>query len=277
MTHAECLDLAASVALDATDAEDARRVEEHAAGCPECARQLDALRETAAALALGVPQVEPPATLQQRVIEAARGDPRMIEAARQEPRMIEAAQQEPRPLGRRLWPRRRRVSPAWLVAAASFLVSICALAWIAILQVQVVQLQRETVLASERDGRYEKVVQVLRSNALAVRPLRPISENAPSSGMVYMDPSTGTGMLMCHNLPPLEPGHAYQVWFVRGNERVSAGMLWPDYSGSGYAFIEVPTDLQSFDSLGLTEEPGKGSAAPTTPRVIGTPLKETSE
>ena len=32
-------------------------------------------------------------------------------------------------------------------------------------------------------------------------------------------------MLMCHDLPPLEQGHAYQVWFVRGNDRISAGML----------------------------------------------------
>ena len=96
----------------------------------------------------------------------------------------------------------------------------------------------------------------------------------PSRGMVYMDPSSGTGMLMCHNLPPIEQGHAYQVWFVRGNERVSGGLLWPDHYGNGYALIQVPTDLQSFDSIGITDEPGTGSQWPTTPRVIGTPLKE---
>jgi hypothetical protein len=42
-------------------------------------------------------------------------------------------------------------------------------------------------------------------------------------------------MLMCHNMPPLEQGHAYQVWFVRGNERVSGGLIWPDHYGNGYA------------------------------------------
>ena len=40
--------------------------------------------------------------------------------------------------------------------------------------------------------------------------------------------------------------------------------------GNGYTLIQVPTDLQSFDSIGITDEPGTGSQWPTTPRVIGT-------
>jgi len=84
-------------------------------------------------------------------------------------------------------------------------------------------------------------------------------------------------MLMCHDLPPLQQGHAYQVWFIRGNDRVSGGMLWPDLRGDGYTMIQVPADVQSYDSIGLTDEPGSGSAWPTTPRVIGTPLKESSQ
>ena len=84
-------------------------------------------------------------------------------------------------------------------------------------------------------------------------------------------------MLTCHNMPALEQGHAYQVWFVRGSERISAGLLWPDRDGNGYTLIHVPVDLQSFDSIGLTDEPGTGSAWPTTPRVIGTPLNQSDQ
>jgi hypothetical protein len=253
----EFMDLAAAVALDAAEAADVKRVEEHAAECPRCAAALDEFREVAAGLALGLPQIEPPPELRTRVVEAAR--------------------REPRSIVRRLWPRRLRLSPAWAVAAASFLVSIGALAWVAVLQGQVMDLQRNSMAANERAARYERAVQVLRSNTLAVKPLLPVSEAMPSTGMVFLDPSSGTGMLMCHDLPPIRSDHAYQVWFVRGNERVSAGMLWPDYSGSGYAFIQIPGDLQSFDSIGLTEEPGSGSAWPTSPRVIGTPLRESSQ
>ena len=134
-------------------------------------------------------------------------------------------------------------------------------------------MQTDAQTARERATRYDHVVEVLASDKLAIRPLQPVVQNMPSRGMVYMDPSSGTGMLMCHNLPPIEQGHAYQVWFVRGNERVSGGLLWPDHYGNGYTLIQVPTDLMSFDSVGITDEPGTGSAWPTTPRVIGTPLK----
>ena len=141
------------------------------------------------------------------------------------------------------------------------------------MQSQIAALQSDAQIARERAARYDHVAEVLASDRLAIRPLQPVVVTMPSRGMVYMDPLSGTGMVMCHNMPPLEQGHAYQVWFVRGTERVSGGLLWPDHYGNGYTLIQVPTDLQSFDSVGLTDEPGSGSDWPTTPRVIGTPLK----
>src|SRR5262249_25686457 len=133
------------------------------------------------------------------------------------------------------------------------------------------------VAASDRANRFDRVASVLASDSLAVKPLEPAATTLRASGYVFLDPTSGTGMLMCHDLPPIEQGHAYQVWFVRGNDRVSGGMLWPDRGGDGYAMIQVPQDLQSFDSIGLTDEPGSGSAWPTTPKVMGTPLKESSQ
>jgi hypothetical protein len=259
MTCDEFVDLAAAVALDALEPDQYRRVEEHAEACPDCARHLSDFREVAAALGSAVPRIDPPATLRGRVFEA-------VAHTRQE--------------GRGRWPRRlrrARFSPAWLVAAASFLFSLGAVAWVAILQGQIVALRNDAQVARDRAARYDHVVEVLASDKLAIRPLQAASLTVPSRGMVYMDPSSGTGMLMCHNLPPIEQGHAYQVWFVRGNERISGGLLWPDHYGNGYTIIKVPTDLQSFDSIGITDEPGTGSQWPTTPRVIGTPLKESSQ
>jgi hypothetical protein len=256
MTCDEFLDLAAGMALDAIDPHEAEQVEQHAAACPDCGLKLHEFRAIAAALGNRVVQVDPPAALRGRVLEAVR----------------DTAQQ---PLRRGRWPRRLRrprFSAAWSVAAASFAISLGAIGWVALLQGQISALQADATVARERALRYDHVVEVLASDKLAIRPLQPVVQNMPSRGMVYMDPSSGTGMLMCHNMPPIEQGHAYQVWFVRGTERVSAGLLWPDRSGDGYALIEVPTDLQSFDSMGLTDEPGTGSQWPTTPRVIGAQL-----
>jgi hypothetical protein len=255
MTCDEFLDLAAGVALNAADAEDVQRVEEHADACPTCRASLDDFRAVAAGLGTLVPQLEPPAAVRERVLAAVQREPRPLAFAR---RLV------PRSGGRRL-----RLSAAWVVAAASLVVAIASLAWVAILQVQITDLREDSVAASERAARIDRVVSVLASDRLAIKPLQPAATTVGSSGYVFLDPKSGTGMLMCHDLPPVEQGHAYQVWFVRGNDRISAGMLWPDRSGDGYTMIQVPADVQSFDSIGLTDEPGNGSAWPTTPRVIG--------
>jgi hypothetical protein len=258
LTCEEFMDLAAAVALDAADAEDERRVQEHAESCPACRGWLDELRVAAAGLGTLVHQVDPPPALRQRVFEAVRREPRPLTFAR------------------RLLPRRPRLSAAWLVAAASFVVAAISLTWVAVLQVQMTDLRNQSMAASERDARIDRVVSVLASDRLAVKSLLPATSAlaSTSAGYVFLDPKSGTGMLMCHDLPPVEQGHAYQVWFVRGNDRVSGGMLWPDRSGDGYTIIQLPADVQSFDSIGLTDEPGNGSAWPTTPRVLGAPINE---
>lgn len=258
----EFQELAAVVALDAADPEDARRVEEHADACPTCRAWLDEMRLAAAGLGVLVPQVEPPAALRARVLEAVRAEPRPLTLFR---RLV--------PSGR--W-RRPRLSPAWLVAAASFVVALLSLAWVAMLQVQLSDVRDQSVAAAERDPRLDRLVTVLASDKLAVKALQPVVTSLASSGYAFLDPNSGTGMLMCHGLPPVEQGQAYEIWFARGDDRVSAGMLWPDPSGNGYTMIRVPPDVQSFDSIGLTVEPGDGSAQPTTPRVIGAPIKEGS-
>jgi hypothetical protein len=163
--------------------------------------------------------------------------------------------------------------------AASIALSIVSLVRVAMLQSEVTSLRQLANAQADRAARYDRVVDVLASEQLAIRPLVPVVQSVRSKGMVYLDPSSGSGMVMCHNLPPVEPGHAWQVWFVRGSERVSGGMLWADGSGNGYTLIDVPRDMDSYESIGLTDEPannGRGSAWPTTPRVLGTTLRQSN-
>lgn len=257
ITCDEFLDLASGYALDALDPSDVERIEQHAAICPDCAVKLQEFLETAAALGARVPQVDPPATLRARLLEAARGTPQ---------------ERAPEPLRPRP-PRRVRFSAAWLVAAASLVISLVSIGWMARMNDQMTTLRADVTAARERAARYDHVAEVLGSDKLAIRQLQPVAQNMPYRGLVYLDPSSGTGMLTCHDMPPIEQGHAYQVWFMRGNTPVSAGLVWPDRAGNGYALIQVPADLQNFDSIGLSEEPGTGSAWPTGQRVIGGPLR----
>ncbi|MGI9147753.1 MAG: hypothetical protein ACR2IK_14575 [Chloroflexota bacterium] len=64
---------------------------------------------------------------------------------------------------RRLWPRtqrRLRLSPAWLVAAASLVFSLGAIIWLAALQGQIVALQTDAQVTRERAARYDHVAEV---------------------------------------------------------------------------------------------------------------------
>jgi hypothetical protein len=264
---AEIVDLSAAVALGAAEPGDAERVERHADECPKCAAALREFREVAAVLGSAVPQVDPPARVRSRLLLAAQRTPQ------------EGVVTAPRKAlwWNRLSASRARLSPAWLVAAASMLVSVIALAWVATLQGQVADLQEDAAAQRERAARYDQVAQVLGSPQLAVRPLTPAMQSVHSYGTVYLDPNSRTGMLTARGLPPIPAGHVWQLWFVRGNERISGGLLWPDRLGSGYAIIQVPPDVQSFDQMGVTEEPGTGSAWPTTQRVMGGSIKSDTQ
>jgi anti-sigma-K factor RskA len=241
LSCAEVADLAAAVALDAADPRDARNLEQHLHLCPACARVVDELRATVSVLGSAVPQIEPPAYLKERVLAAAL-----------------PAQSQPRPTTR--W--------AWGAVAASIIISLSSLAWIATLQRQVVTLESEVGASSERAARYDRVVQMLGSHQIAVRQLTPAVQDIRAGGMVYLDPVSGSGMVAIHDLPQPAPGRAWQLWFLRGNDRISGGMLWPDTGGNCYAMVAVPPDVDSFDAIGVTEEPNTGSAWPTSPRVI---------
>ena len=255
----DIIELAAGVALDAVDESDRARVEEHVAQCPRCAAALEEFREVAFALGSSVPQVEPPSRLRNRVLLAAQRD-----------RPAVAAQP------RRMWPR-LRVSPAWAVAAAALIVSASSLVWVGRLETEVAQLRADAAADRDRAARYDRVAMVLGSPQLAVRNLTPAVQTMHAYGTVYLDPSSRTGMLMARGLPPVQSGHAFQLWFVRGNERISGGVLWPDHYGNGYALIQVPPDLGSFEGIGVTEEPGNGSEWPTTPRIMSVRLDAGSQ
>jgi Anti-sigma-K factor rskA len=152
--------------------------------------------------------------------------------------------------------------------AASIVISLSSLAWIATLQRQVAALESEVDAASARADRYERVVQMLGSHQIAIRQLTPAVQTMRAGGMVYLDPASGSGVVAIHDLPQPPAGRAWQLWYLRGNDRISGGMLWPDQRGNCYAMVAVPPDVDSFDAIGVTEEPNTGSAWPTSPRVI---------
>ena len=72
LTCAESRELVPLLALDVLDVDERDVLEDHLAGCTACLEDLAGYSETAAAIALALPQHEPSAGLKTRVLSTAK-------------------------------------------------------------------------------------------------------------------------------------------------------------------------------------------------------------
>lgn len=256
----EVRELVPLLALDALDVDERDVVEDHLSGCAACAEELAGYLETAAVLALALPQSEPAPGLKGRVLaEASRA--RLVPNAGERPATR-------RPGAGRF---RLRISAAGLVAAVALMVAAGSTTWAFSLQQQLEVQEARLATLSERAQNYQRVTAVLQAADTQIRVLQG-TNNAPQAfGRVYIDPETSEGMLMVRNLPPLPQDRHYQLWVTGADGiRQSAGILtWTDKAGNGYTLIKCPETLARWQSFGVTMEPAGGSPAPTGSRMLG--------
>jgi anti-sigma-K factor RskA len=74
MERTEIHELSAAYALDALDADERLRYEEHLGHCEECQEAVAAFHDTAASLAHGVESRQPPASLRDRILDEAASE-----------------------------------------------------------------------------------------------------------------------------------------------------------------------------------------------------------
>ncbi|MDQ4128780.1 MAG: anti-sigma factor [Actinomycetota bacterium] len=148
---------------------------------------------------------------------------------------------------------RRRVPPWAAVAAA-----LCVLALLGV------------VFASGLSGLF--------APEIAATTLRP-TELAPGAGGELRIESTSANTraeLEVWDLPPLEEGEYYELWFGKENGRVSAGTFTVDEGGSVTCYVTVPAEtVGGYERVGITRE-----RFPVEPRmdrarvVLGGELRE---
>ena len=261
MTCKQAAQLLPALALDALDGPERELVEAHLRRCPDCAREQQALQEIVTQLALAVPQVDPPAALREQIVASATDD------GRRTTDVIPVLR--PSSVVRR--PSRLRWSPAFSLAA--LVLALAALVWGASLQNELGTTRAQAADSSAQleriRGSYGTIVRVLGSPQMQVRDLQP-SEAAPTAqGRLWLDSTSGQGMLMAHDLPPLAVNQSYQVWLVNAQGRVNAGLLRESDDSIYYLLIQPPGKLTDYQRLGVTREPAGGSPGPTGPRIIG--------
>jgi hypothetical protein len=178
-------DLTAAYALDALDARDRREYEDHLAHCERCRHELGSLSETATTLAYAVGGPAPPASLRQRILDAAHAE---------RPNVV--------PL------RPRWAVPAALTAAAAIAATVALAIWAASLSSRVDSLQ------AQRD-RQQRITAVLASAGRR-------TYGFGGSGELVVAPN-GQGVLVLDRLAPAPAGMTYEAWVAAGGAPKPAG------------------------------------------------------
>jgi anti-sigma-K factor RskA len=261
--HDDWICQSAAYALGALDEDERTAFEKHLAGCAECQAEVREYRETAAALASGVPAVEPPPGLRARVLDQTRSI-----------RPLVAARTPAATASKRAPPSR------WLAAAAVVLALGGLSAWqmergrrleveasIATLEDSLsIRVAEIAALDSALAGRDSLLATVLAED---VRTVTLVSSGTPPAARIYWNPARGRIVLTAHDLPPAPAGRTYQLWGIADGQPVSLGVFDTDTAGRATVEFNVDPALR-FQVGAVTDEPAGGSPQPTTtPFLVG--------
>lgn len=245
-TAHEWQDLAAPYALGALAPEERRTFEAHLAECDVCRAEVRSFAEVAGLLAYGAPSAEPPAGLRDRVLAEAR---------------------RVRPIAAP-----RRLSGAWLAAAAALLLALGAgiTAWRLTGRVGI--LQRQLAAADSSKAVADSALAMLTGPQVQVVSLA--GTGRPPSARVFWNQARGRFIVFAADLPAAPVGRTYQLWAIaKGQAPMSMGTFNTDATGRATVMLPVARAIAALgfvDNCGLTEEPTGGSPQPTeTPRLLG--------
>lgn len=233
-------------ALGAAEAGEAIAIEEHVADCVRCWSSLDEAQRAAAAIALSTAFRRAPQSLRDRIVaEAERGE--------------SAAGPRFGALLRRLWP-----AGAGLLAAGA----AASLAFALVLQSEVSDLRQDNdelvdVIASAdtRLTEQQQIMAVLASPDVQGVSLKATDPASQAEAVYQWSASAGTGALLCNNLPPLQEGQVYQVWFLTEGDSYSAGSF-QTWDGIGQLGMDLRDLPERPIAIGVSIEDDPGAQTP---------------
>ena len=243
--------MAALYALGALSQHEARSFEAHLIeGCPACQAELDQFQRVTESLALSQEEVAPPPYL--RDVLTARIAREDHKAANNvipfEPRASQTpagAQPATSSIGSYI---------LWALAASLIVAAMASfLAW------RQAKAEGETLrqeLARAQTNVPAEPPRVIDLDGQTAAP--------GSSAKVYWYVQASKWAVTA-KLPPPPEGKVYQLWLVKPDAKISAGLLDVDRNGNGFKVLDVPSDVNDRDAVAITLEPQGGSAQPTMP------------
>ena len=178
----------------------------------------------------------------------------------------------------------RREAIAWISALAAAAVAFVFAMEYRISRREIASRDRELALAAATDRDKDICMRELASARVSLRereaalsllgaPGTQLVQLAAQGGEDYhasalLNPGTRNAMVLTTALKPLQDKD-YQLWLIRGNEKISAGVLRTDPSGAALARIsdEVLAGGRP-DAFAVTIEPQGGMPQPTGPIIL---------
>lgn len=264
-------DLAALVVSGAATAGEQRELEALVAGDPDAAAELAAYRDAAALLGAGLDEIEPPAGVRDRVLEAAAaaaGDDRAD--------VIGLASRR----------RRRTALAAALAGVAAAAAVVLAILWsreqarVERLEERLAEIERRAAdqVADQReraDLLAAELAEARRRTAFVDSPslrMATLGTDAGPTVKILIDEAGERWLVLAYDMPPAEPGKDYQLWAIpraEGAAPVPIGLLRPGRGGALEAEIELPIDIESIKAAAISLEQAGGAHAPTDVKMLG--------
>lgn len=265
MTCDDIDELAGAIALDAIPADEWPAIEEHLASCRRGHPHIRELRSVATLLLEATPEIEPPAQLRSRILDAARADsgaggapiatlPIRPPAPSMAPK--HAAREQ-----RRWWS-----NAGWIAAAAAVVVAAALGLWGLSLRNDLNQTDQRLADAEREVNAQQGALAALLGDGEEFR----FTATLPGAGGSVLQQNDGAVTLVVHGLPP-RANMTYQVWALRNGRPESLGVFEPHTTGR--TVVPIDGNLQGVDAVAITLEPGpNGSPGPTSDPVLVAPL-----
>ena len=294
MTCAEFKDQVAALALDALEPAERAACEahlDHEGPHDGCEAELARAQETAAAIAMALPATAPRPELWDHIASEIRSDaapPSTAARSAARARIASAARpgRDGGDAGRRAGGTRRggwREGVAWSLAVAAAAIAFVMGVERRKTEERLGESQRELARIESVDQQKQFCLNELAAARVALRQkaaaIQLIEDpgtrlvqlaaqgDVPYRASAIVNPTHGNAMVLAH-LPPQE-GKDYQLWLIRGQEKISAGILPTDPSGA--TVVPVPRNLLADgapDAFAVTIEPTGGMPQPTGPIVL---------
>jgi hypothetical protein len=249
----DCANDATAWAVGAMDVAESNRFKAHVETCMTCQTEARHNAETIEAIALTVPQLDPPKRLGRAIATHARvalaletGSHRVI------------AHTTPRRLPRWVTPGR----VAAVVTASSLVLCVASGTYATAMHAHST---RHALVAS----RLAQTLSVIYHPGATMRTLVGTDRAPGSSARLSMVPSRNAAVLVAYDLPPLAREFAYQLWATIGGTPASAGTFEVDDQGQGVLMIDLRERLLDRAlAVAVTREPADGSPNPTGPELL---------